>query len=525
MSDAGSTNELDSTTDAEAGIAEIQSYIDTYYYADSDIRHSFLDRAGKQVDCIDFGAQWSVKHLASKGLQPPPPPPQPSLPPEMPTVLMHSAFLGEPDQNGSARQCPDGTIPKYRPTVAQILAAGGLQAYISPSSRPGRLQSCSPYGQTTFEHDCYDYGGQPASWELPPNNVTGLSYEHAVGINDGHLEAGAAPPFWGMSAVTSVYSVYVTPETYEHADDQIWLQTGTCENWFNGSPDSQECTTGSGGNAVQSFEVAVFQAQGAAGETYPTLQIFWTPDGYYTGCYAGSATGACCDNGGLGDCWVQYSSVATPGMPLVYGYIGDTPEEFGIQAWQGAGYHSYDAGWWVWAPGVYVLPDGGTSTVGGSSPIGMLLPDAYVYPGTSVQGPMATGAATYMQIGGEVYDTWPSGLHTQTQMGSGYGPGIALGYKNEAYFRDICTIAEGGGYAQAYFENFYPDVCNDYDSLGDTYGVCGPQSQYWPPTSGSYGFGGYAVDIASAAGGSGWDTYFYFGGGVGVCNLSGGCPP
>ncbi len=530
---ARAADPLDAGAPSDASAGEIDAYIQSYYL-DSDIQYSFQDIANRRVDCIDYNAQWAVRHLASAGKLPPTPPPQPSLPANMPPVLVQSAFHGEPDQNGNPRQCPPGTVPKYRPSAAEITAAGGLAGYFQKHSQ--RPQSCNGSGsnpgpgQTTFENDCYYYAAAPPSDGV--GIATGASFEHAVGINNGHGDAGVGP-YWGMSGVTPVYSLYVNPNVNiwgEHADDQIWLQTGTCENWFTYNYDDylgigNECDAYSGGDAVQSFEIAeVSFATTESGNAIPQLWIFYTPDGYYTGCTAGSLDPGCCGETypNTGDCWITaVGANIVPGQSLVPGYAGDPPVELGVQAWQAAYKEPSEPGWWVWVPGQYYGSDGGLVDNNGSSPIGHLSPEAYVYPGTVDEGPMAEGAATYIQAGGEVFDTWPDGGHTNTEMGAGNGSG---GYKYEAYFRDVCTISDEGAYSNAVLDYYYANECEDYEDYGDIRGVCGPQSEYWP-TNANGNWGGYTVDLSSAAGGSGWNTYFYFGGGTGTCNLVGGCPP
>lgn len=75
-----------STLVADAGeLANAKAFIDSAFYADADIRHSFHTAVGEQIDCIDFYAQRSVKGFQAAGLavidpsHVPPPPPR--LPP------------------------------------------------------------------------------------------------------------------------------------------------------------------------------------------------------------------------------------------------------------------------------------------------------------------------------------------------------------------------------------------------------------------------------------------------------------
>ncbi len=55
-------------------------------------------------------------------------------------------------------------------------------------------------------------------------------------------------------------------------------------------------------------------------------------------------------------------------------------------------------------------------------------------------------SATYLQVGGEVFDHWAGGQHTTTQMGSGIypsGPPPYYGYGYSAYHRNVSYIDSG----------------------------------------------------------------------------------
>jgi hypothetical protein len=71
--------------------ADLQAYINEYYL-DSDIQYSFKDLGGRQIDCIDFYAQASVKQLVARGMFVPTTPPNaPAMPADTPAVNMLSA--------------------------------------------------------------------------------------------------------------------------------------------------------------------------------------------------------------------------------------------------------------------------------------------------------------------------------------------------------------------------------------------------------------------------------------------------
>jgi len=126
---------------------------------------------------------------------------------------------------------------------------------------------------------------------------------------------------------------------------------------------------------------------------------------------------------------------------------------------------------------------------------------------------MANGPATYLQAGGEVYNTWPnvcphSVVHTTTAMASAY-PG-SDGYKYAAYQRDVMYIDSSAAYHSAALQYINTPSYENDDSI---LGLCGLDAAYLTDCSGGY-IGGYDITTSPAAGGTGWDTYFYFGGGV-----------
>ena len=257
---------------------------------DSDIVYSFQSKFGAIVDCIDFEAQGSVKALRAQGRATPFDKPLsglPSSPAGIPTATGASdiAFHGEPDGNGNVRRCPDGTVLVTRPTVDEILAAGGLDSFLAQRSRPPQ--------QSTEQYDCYY------------TTTAAAGYDHAVGYQ--HLN------YAGLLKYTTLYGPSLA-NTGEHSLSQLWAMTGSCENWAPG----QACTTGANGNAVQSVEVGWMVGNGNASQV-AYLFAFVTLDGYLYGgksCFAGQGTipggqPCCSPNGSMGtDCWIANPSTA-----------------------------------------------------------------------------------------------------------------------------------------------------------------------------------------------------------------------
>jgi hypothetical protein len=115
----------------------IRDFLDARYRA-QDVQHSFRTALGQDIDCIDFFAQPGVRALAARGQAIPSIPALPALPadfkPGEPAVSADPLpsgvlFDGSADDNGSARSCPEGTVPEVRITPEQVERAGGVEAF------------------------------------------------------------------------------------------------------------------------------------------------------------------------------------------------------------------------------------------------------------------------------------------------------------------------------------------------------------------------------------------------------------
>jgi hypothetical protein len=452
-------------SDGGTAVAQIQAYRDSFY-EDSDVVYSFQSKFGETIDCIDFESVGSVKALRAQGKATPfdkplttLPQPASSVPP--PNGASNLAFLGEPDVNGNPRRCPNGTALMTRPSVAQILAAGGLDSFLAQRAQLPK--------QSTEQYDCY-YTTTP-----------GAGWDHAAGYQDLN--------YAGLLKYTTLYNPILN-NTGEHTLSQLWAITGNCENWSSG----QNCPTG----AVQSVEVGWMVGNGNPSQI-PFLFAFITLDGYMIGgksCYAGQGTALdgqpCCTANSKvkegTDCWVPNPNTAQYPVDYVVNEqlgnansfpTGQAPTEMAIQVWNGTPYGE-DA-WYVWING---------NLIGG-------------YYSSVFSGQMQTTGASYLQVGGEVYDSWPKNNHTTTQMGSGIppAPGSGYGYEYTAYDRDVMYIDAQNNYHNASLSYINDTPAGEYDSTG----VCGYEAGLF-----------YALSTSLSAGGSGWGTYFYYGGGPGV---------
>ena len=457
-----------SSTTVDAGVsagdmAAINTYLNSFY-TDAAVQYSFTSVNGETIACLG---------IADAGGPPIPPPSLFSVPSggNPASVTSKAAFDGSLDANGHVRRCPAGTVAELRPTVDEILNAGGLSAYLA-AQRP-------PFTHTQ-QNDCWTHLTAEAG------------YDHAAAYANNLSAAGSL-------TFTTVQLPNVNPNN-EHSLSEIWSQTGTCES----APDnSYNCTTGASGNAVQSLEVGWISGQDT-GDCYPRLFAFITLDGYNVlNCYAHNAPldQACCPNpntsiGQDTSCWIPISNpYFTMNMRLDPQCTcsgsdscgscpsclptGQAPSEVAFQVWNGtaAGYPY----WYVWVDG----------TLMGA------------YPASIFAGTMQTGI-TYMQAGGEVFDSWPSNQHTLTQMGSGIAPAAETGhgYKYAAYHRNIQYLDSSGNYhtpSLSYIVDSYsPD--EDFSMPG----ICGYEAGLF-----------YSLSSSLAAGGSSWGNYFYYGGGPG----------
>jgi hypothetical protein len=511
------------TSDADASdLSVIEAYWTADFYATTDIQHSFETASGTHFDCIDFYAQNSVKTLVANGLPLAPPPPTSIVPPAAASAHLQNAITGGVDgtidSGGSVRSCPVGTVPKIRPSVAEIEAKGGVAAYKQFERNLPRPQNA----QNSVEHDCWNnnYALNFSSSDLPPANYCSTwvsdqgagacgNYDHAVGIQNGSWQPSArlnghtyySSGYYGLSSITPVYHPTVDSNDFEgHVDSQLWMQTGTCDNWYNGNNarSGQQCNVGSSCTsascAVQSIELG-WMANSNSSNIWGF--VFFTPDGYYTGCYSYQGGSACPD--GVQP-YVEVASpyyVPNPSNPITASTPGSTPNELPLEIWNGSAqglpyFYVFMFGQYIgWYPNtIFNWPTGEGSGA----------------------GPMVDGPATYAQVGGEVFQQWPyadgASWHSQSSMCSNYPP--ADGYKYAAYQRNVAYLDSESTFHNASLsflqEPTVPSYMGDYSSPG----ICGYLAGRFV-TENDVALD-YAISTTTApASGETWDTYFYYG--------------
>jgi hypothetical protein len=412
---------------------------------------------------VNFDAYPSVKGLRARGLEPVAPGPAITPPPIAPkaatpagaSAKLDVSFNGAPDENGNARSCPTGTVPATRPTVAEIQAAGGLSSFLS-----ARASVAPPSG----EHDCLG------------NTTPGPDYDHAIGYEYGGTISGLVS---GIS-LTPPYLVQNTGAAGDHTVSQLWIQTGNCEY---DTPRGGTTCNPSGQAPVQSLEVGWISGANPFVSPFFDLDdrlfVFVDNGGYGpgTGCWAGAPNETCdvfVPNPGI-EGWPAATYVSGQNLgnasTLPNTDMNQDPEELWVQVWNGGSSLPY---WYVWVT---------TSTSATWNLIGWYLGSS------EFTGQMQT-SATYIQLGGEVYDSYASGSHTDTSMGTGY---VNFGFPVDAYQRNISFI----------------NPSNDYLTPVLTYEVCGYQSNLF-----------YQNNTKSPAGtvpdGWGSGAFFYFGGPFGL---------
>jgi hypothetical protein len=365
--------------------ARVQSYIAARYTA-ADVRHSFRTQFGEDIDCIDFEAQSSVKALRAQGVQVPPPPPAAPLlhPPTADDVF----FTGYPDENGSPRSCPQGTVPQVRLTSERIAHAGGLDAYLRAShDKAAPLGSASPQGCPATQN---------YAW------VTS-TVQTSEPINAGGTTMAVYKPTLPTGAFNS------------HSLSEAWLVTGT--------------GSGCAGSSVQSIEVGWHVHDQYEGDYNTHLFIFATNDGYATtGCYNNDDKPG---YGGPATClpFVLTSSVFTPGMTLTASTLGSTSvreltttTSFGELMPQDPGPNA----WFLTLSATGIAPQ-----------------QLGYYPASDFTGGLRVGEGATYEVGGEVEDnTGQVDPFTSIQMGSGNGPELGIG--DSAYHHDVWALTQSG---------------------------------------------------------------------------------
>jgi hypothetical protein len=404
----------------------MRDYVENLYDR-SFVAHSFTSAYGRPIDCVPIEKQPAARNAALQGrpleIAPPTRPPHgrpgASLPPGGEAHL-----TGELDDDGSARACPEHTVPILRPdlgnvsrfeSLEQYFAKGHRHAYEPPACANSTASSC------------------PSSYPNDPNEGC---FNHVIGDQSGLAKALA-----GGYTTLSVYDPFVAGyESGEHSISQMWISGGSC-----------------GDGSLQSLEVGWNVDPDLYGTAFSPdyrvhLFIYSTRDDYgSSGCYNGS----CGDFMQVDPTWVLGG--ALPG-------VTDCPPH-GCTGSMTSAQPELDVGYDPDASGNYWLEVNGTWV--GYYPNWLYSPSGLAY-----------GADSF-QVGGEIFDRHQSGHHTATLMGTGafgsaYDPNY---YTSTAYQRNIQLIDWNWNFWNATLSYRVlvpgagdPTLCYDYDPTEPIYG-------------------------------------------------------
>lgn len=383
-------------------------------------RHQFELEPGRTVDCVDMLTQPGARRL------------------------------------GLTRGPWSGQTPRALPGEHTVGDAGDLQTrdpgiFLWPARGPGaaaehdgagRDKSC-PEGTIpklrlgleqltafeTLEHFRHKRGepGRSGQAGVPAGP---LGQQASGGAPHEYADAYQSLTNYGAESFLNVWKAY-TEKTSEFSLSQIWV---------------------TGGSPVETVEAGwqVYRSRHLINPKFPYFFIYSTQDGYnQTGCYDLE-----CDD------FVQTNKdVVVGGRWTNLSQVDGAQYSTAVKARLDDGSDGAACGWWIAVDGVW----------------------AGYYPCSLYDSAGIRHSASFIDFGGEIVNTSPSGRHTKTDMGSGYKP--SAGFGRAAYQRTIRYITMVDG--QATFAT--PSLTGRRTDAG-----C------------------YDIDTHYADGD--WKTYFYFGG-------------
>ncbi|KAJ7297035.1 hypothetical protein O6H91_Y084000 [Diphasiastrum complanatum] len=206
----------------------------------------------------------------------------------------------------------------------------------------------------------------------PPENNETLAQKHE------HAIAYTGGQYYGAQASINVWKPEV--QKNEYSLSQVWAQAGTRQIDLN------------------SVEAGWHVDPALYGDDNPRVFAYWTNDSYNTqGCFNHFCAG-----------FIQVNNNVTLGAAIPYSTYNGAQHEITIAIAKSDKWGD----WWV-----------------------KIGDDFIGYFPAEIIPRLATGTATTLMWGGEVYNTRPSGKHTKTQMGSGVVP--YKGYRHASYFTYI----------------------------------------------------------------------------------------
>eukprot|EP00850_Spirogloea_muscicola_P020416 SM000215S06722 [mRNA] locus=s215:222941:226061:+ [translate_table: standard] len=327
-----------------------------------------------------------------------------------PSKLPNITLGPSPFPPSKKETCPKGTIPVLRHGAKAVLAAGSVAAFMAryPTGSRSALFDTLPEGAekpAALKNTTDSTGGPVHIMHRSAASSSGPVAEAAVGVyGPTHI--------YGATAYFNLYAPYVQSPS-EYSTSQMWL--------YSGSPSRGDLTVIEAGWQV--FPKLY-------GDKQPHLFIAWTRDSYRkTGCYNLDCKG-----------FVQTSSKVRLGAILGPISKAGSATQYSITL---TIFRDPKTGNWWLAFG---------KTLVGYWPR-TLLPNLKFY-------------ANFVRFGGEVLDTHPSGLHTQTDMGNGNfaASGVAAYISNIGYInRYTQTVSVGTSLDGLVSNPLCYDIGGDYD--------------------------------------------------------------
>jgi len=345
-------------TVTDFNVASVEDFIEIteFHHAfvnDGEIIHSFRTSRGDRIHCIDIATQASFVAQSRGEASPHIAPVAAALTSRNRSVPTAERFGldGTPDTDGKLRACPAGSFPKLIPPVNNFYRFRTLDDI---------FQKVPAASNKEYTHE----------------------YTHAYQYAN----------YTGEIADFNVWAPFVESSN-EFSLAQLWVANGD-------------------GSNLQTVETGWQVYQGLYGNDTANLFIFYTPDGYQSGCY-NLTCGAFVQTDNsvvIGGPFDQVSTINGEQVNVTIGFIRD---------------ESGDHDWWL------------------------VLDDTWVgyYPNDLFDNEGIAEYGAFVDFGGELIDRHPNGDHTATSMGSGLFPDAGYGYA--AYIKKAQYINLDGEYRDA----------------------------------------------------------------------------
>ncbi|XP_076935043.1 protein neprosin-like [Bidens hawaiensis] len=242
-------------------------------------------------------------------------------------------------------------------------------------------------------------------------------HEHAVGYVSGNK-------YYGAKASINVWAPRVA-NRYEFSLSQMWV------------------ISGSFGHDLNTIEAGWQVSPELYGDNHPRFFTYWTNDAYQTtGCYNLLCSG-----------FIQTNSRIAIGAAISPTSVYNGGQfDISLLIWKDPKHGN----WWL---------EFGSGTLVGYWPASLF---------THLRD-----HASMVQFGGEIVNSWASGSHTLTQMGSGHFSG--LGFGKASYFRNMQVVDWGNNLIPLSNFKILADHPNCYDIRGGTNRVWGNYFYYGGP--------------------------------------------